>query len=81
MDKPIIRFCEPFEIFVISVEENKEKMSYIKEINMTETQLLEKYEIDYDSFIKNNVRDEKGYPENLKTKKDVHIFLLDYINN
>lgn len=81
MDKPIIRFYEPFEIVVIFIENNKEIMSYLFEKNISESQMLEKYDIDYDSFIKNNIRDEEGYPENLKTKRDVEIFLLDYINN
>lgn len=56
-------------------------MTYLKEKNMSQSQMLEKYNIDYDSFIKNNIRDEEGYPENLQTKRDVEIFLLDYINN
>lgn len=83
MDKPIIRFCEPYEIFVICVKENKEIMSYLHNVektkNMTENKMLEKYNIDYDSFFRNNIRDEQGYPENLKTYTDVHLFLLNYI--
>jgi len=42
--------------------------------------LLEKYDIDYNSFFRSNIRDENGYPENLVDKNDVHIFLLDWIN-
>jgi hypothetical protein len=32
-------------------------------------------------FVISNIRDEKGLPENLKSNHDVHVFLLDYINN
>jgi len=78
--KPIITFCEPFEILAISVKGNKETMSYLKETNITENQMLEKYDIDYDSFFRSNIRDEKGSPENIKSKNDIHVFLLDYIN-
>ncbi len=74
-EKPIIIFYEPFEIMI------KETTTYLKEINMTESELLVKYDIDYDSFLDSNIRDEKGLPEILKSKKDIHFFLLDYINN
>ena len=81
MDKPTITFCEPFEIFVLFIKDNKEIMSYLKESNITENQMLDKYNIDYNSFFTSNIRDEKGIPENLISKNDVHVFLLDYINN
>lgn len=78
MDKPIIRFYEPYEIVVLV---NNEIMSYLDEPQITENQMLEKYNIDYDSFYKSDVRDEKGLPEIIKSKKDIHTILLNYINN
>jgi hypothetical protein len=48
---------------------------------MTEIELLLKYDIDYDSFFQSNIRDEKGIPELLISKDDVHEFILDYINH
>ena len=45
---------------------------------ITENDLLAKYDIDYDSFYRSNIRDEKGFPENLQSKHDIHIFLLNY---
>jgi hypothetical protein len=74
MNKPIITFYEPFEILI------KQTEKYLQETKMTENELLEKYDIDYDSFFSNNIRDEKGLPEILNSKHDIHIFLLDYIN-
>jgi hypothetical protein len=74
MNKPIIVFYEPYEIMI---KENK----MFNETNMTESELLEKYDIDYDSFFHSNIRDEKGMPEILTSKIDVHMFLLDYMNN
>ena len=74
MNKPIIVFYEPYEIMI---KENK----MFNETNMTESELLEKYDIDYDSFFHSNIRDEKGMPEILISKNDIHKFLLDYINN
>jgi len=75
MNKPIIVFYEPFEIMI------KDTNKMFNETNMTESEILEKYDIDYDSFFHSNIRDEKGVPEILILKKDVHIFLLDYMNN
>jgi len=48
---------------------------------MTQNELLAKYDINYESFFNSNIRDEEGYPELLQSKEDIHIFLLDYINN
>ena len=79
INKPLIIFCEPFEIFI--QEHNNQIITYLQETKMTETELLLKYDIDYDSFFCSNIRDEKGLPEILKSKHDIHIFLLDYINN
>ena len=77
MDKPIIRFYEPYEIIVLA---NNEIMSYLDEPQITENQILEKYNIDYDSFYKSDIRDEKGLPEIIKSKCDIHSILLNYIN-
>ena len=78
MDKPVIVFYEPFEIVL---EINGKMLSYLNETQITENRLLEKYSIDYDSFLTNDIRDENGYPEILKSKSDIHKFILDYINN
>jgi len=75
MNKSIIVFYEPFEIMI------KETNKILNETNITESELLEKYDIDYDSFFYSNIRDEKGVPEILISKNDVHMFLLDYTNN
>jgi hypothetical protein len=77
MVKLIIRFYEPFEIVVIV---NNEIMSYLDEPQITESQMLEKYNIDYDSFYKSDIRNEKGLPEIIKSKSDIHSILLNYIN-
>lgn len=73
--KPIIIFYEPFEIMI------KDTTIYLLENKMTERELLEKYDIDYDSFYNSNIRDNKGISEVLKNKNDVHLFLLSYIND
>jgi hypothetical protein len=77
MVKQIIRFYEPYEIIVLA---NNEIMSYLDELQITENQMLEKYNIDYDSFYKSDIRDEKGLPEIIKLKSDIHVILLNYIN-
>jgi hypothetical protein len=77
MNKPIIIFYEPFEIIV---KENNEIISYLDEIKITEHQLLEKYDIDYKSFMTNDIRNENGLPEKFESNNDIHKFLLDYIN-
>lgn len=73
--KPIIIFYEPFEIMI------KDTTKYLQETKMTHNELLANYDIDYESFFCSNIRDVKGYPKLLQSKKDIHIFLLDYINN
>jgi hypothetical protein len=73
--KPIIIFYEPFEIMI------KNTTKYLEETKMTLNELLAKYDIDYESFFNSNIRDNKGYPEILSSKEDIHNFLLDYINN
>ena len=77
MIKPIIRFYEPYEIVVLV---NNEIMSYLDEPQITENQMLEKYNIDYDSFYKSDIRDVKGLPEIISSKNDIHSILLNYIN-
>jgi len=77
MVKPIIRFYEPYEIIVLV---NNEIMSYLDEPQITENQMLEKYNIDYDSFYKSDIRDEKGLPEIISSKSDIHSILLNYLN-
>ena len=77
MNKLIIRFYEPFEIVVLV---NNEIMSYLDEPKITENQMLEKYNIDYDSFYKSDIRDEKGLPEIIISNNDIHKILLNYIN-
>ena len=77
MVKPIIRFYEPYEIVVFV---NNEILSYLDEPKITENQMLEKYNIDYDSFFKSDIRDEKGLPEIISSKSDIHSILLNYIN-
>lgn len=72
--KPTIVFYEPYEIMI------KETTKYLQETNLTESDLLAKYDIDYNSFFSSDIRDEKGFPENLTSNHDVHLFLLDYIN-
>jgi len=74
MNKPIITFYEPYEIMI------KQTDKYLQETKITKHELLQKYDIDYDSFFQGNIRDEKGGPELLRTKDDVHIFLLNYIH-
>jgi hypothetical protein len=77
MNKPKITFYEPYEIIV---EENGIMTSYLDEIKITEIELLEKYNIDYKSFLTSNIYNEKGNLEKFKSNEDVHKFLLDYIN-
>ncbi len=77
MVKPIIRFYEPYEIVVFV---NNEILSYLDEPKITENQMLEKYNIDYDSFYKSDIRDEKGLSKFISSKNDIHSILLNYIN-
>ena len=77
MNKPIIIFYEPFEIIV---EKNGEMISYLDELKITESELLEKYDIDYKSFFTKDIRDKNGCPEHFESNDDIHKFLLDYIN-
>ena len=77
MNKPTITFYEPFEVVV---EQNGEIISYLDELKMTESELLEKYEIDYKSFMTKDIRDKYGKPEQFESNDDIHKFLLDYIN-
>ncbi len=73
--KPTIIFYEPSEIMIT------ETTTYLQETKITKSELLEKYDIDYDSFLYCNIRDEKGLPEILKSQDDIHEFILKYISN
>ena len=53
MDKPVIVFYSPFEIVL---EINGKMLSYLNETQITENRLLEKYSIDYDSFLTNDIK-------------------------
>jgi hypothetical protein len=63
MNKPIIIFYEPFEI-----------ISYLDELKITESELLEKYDIDYKSFMTKNIRDKYGKPEKFESNDNIHNF-------
>ena len=71
MNKPTITFYEPFEIIV---KQDGQIISYLDDSKMTESELLEKYSIDYNSFIEN------GLPKHFEPNCDIHAILLDYIN-
>ena len=77
MNKPTITFYEPYEVII---KENGKIISYLDEVKMTEEELLEKYNIDYNSFLTSDVRDGRGLPEIFESNEDIHKFLLDYIN-
>lgn len=72
-----IVFYEPNEIMLI---ENS-KIAHLQKTKMTESELLLKYDIDYDSFYRNKICHEKRGVINLKSAREVHIFLLDYMND
>ena len=76
-NKPKIVFYFPFEIMLV---ENS-KIAHLQKTKMSENKLLREYHIDYDSFYKNKICDKKGDVIILKSTQDVHIFLLDYMNN
>jgi hypothetical protein len=72
MNKPIIIFYESFEIIV---KENNEIISYLDEIKITERELLEKYDIDYKSFMTNDIRNENGLPEKFRATRILSVDL------
>lgn len=74
--KPTITFYEPYEIIV---DKEGEIISYLDEFMLTENELLEKYNINYDSFMTNDTRDEKGTPIKLDSLSKIHLFILRYL--
>ncbi len=76
MNKSMITFYEPFEFIV---KYNGQIVSYLDDSQMTESELLEKYAIDYNSFLTKDIRDENGLPRRLKSVLDIHSLILDYI--
>lgn len=76
MNKSTITFYEPFEFIV---KYNGQIVSYLDDSQMTESELLEKYAVDYNSFLTKDIRDENGLPRRLKSALDIHSLILDYI--
>ena len=76
MDKPIITFYEPFE-FIVKCD--GQIVSYLDDSQMTESELLEKYAVDYNSFLTKDIRDENGLPMRLESPRHIHALILDYI--
>ena len=74
--KPKIVFYFPFEIMVV---ENS-KIAYLQQTKTTENELLQKYDIDYDSFYKNKIYNKYLGEISLKSTHEVHNFLLNYMN-
>jgi len=76
MSKSTITFYEPFEIIV---ECDGQIVSYLDDSQMTESELLEKYAVDYNSFFTKDIRDENGLPMRLESTAHIHTLILDYI--
>lgn len=76
MNKSTITFYEPFEIIV---KYDGQIVSYLDDSQMTESELLEKYVVDYNSFLTKDIRDENGLPRRLESVLDIHSLILDYI--
>ncbi len=76
MNKSMITFYEPFEFIV---KYNGQIVSYLDDSQMTESELLEKYAVDYNSFLTKDIRDENGLPRRLESILDIHALILDYI--
>ena len=76
MNKSTITFYEPFEFIV---KYNGQIVSYLDDSQMTESELLEKYAVDYNSFLTKDIRDENGLPRRLESTLDIHSLILDYI--
>jgi hypothetical protein len=74
--KPKIVFYFPFEIMVV---ENS-KIACLQQTNITENELLQKYDIDYDSFYKNKIYNKYLGEISLKSTHEVHNFLLNYMH-
>ena len=76
MNKSTITFYEPFEFIV---KYDGQIVSYLDDSQMTESELLEKYAVDYNSFLTKYIRDENGLPMRLESVLDIHALILDYI--
>jgi hypothetical protein len=75
-NKPKIVFYFPFEIMLV---ENS-KIAHLEQTNITENELLQKYDIDYNSFYKNDIYNKYFGVIKLKSANEVHTFLLNYMN-
>lgn len=76
MNKSTITFYEPFE-FIVKCD--GQIVSYLDDSQMTESELLEKYDVDYNSFITKDIRDENGLQRRLESTTHIHALILDYI--
>ncbi len=78
MTKPTITFYEPLEMVV---EKNGKIVSYLDDIIHSEKELLEKYNINYESFYTKDIRDEKGVAIKFQSSNTHHIhdFILEYL--
>jgi len=78
--KPIIVFYEPGEVMVNIDDKDTYLHRYEKNNKITLDKLLDKYDIDYDSFYRSYHYDENEQ-KILDTEKDVQEYIIDYINN
>ena len=76
-NKPKIVFYFPFEIMLV---ENS-KIAHLEQTKITENEILQKYDIDYNSFYKNDINNKHLGVIKLKSVDEVNAFLLDYMNN
>ena len=76
-NKPKIVFYFPFEIMLV---ENS-KIAHLEQTKITENELLQKYDIDYNSFYKNDINNKHLGVIKLKSVNEVNTFILDYMNN
>lgn len=76
MNKSTITFYEPFEFIV---KYDGQIVSYLDDSQMTESELLEKYAIDYNSFLTKDIRNENGLSMCFESILDIHALILDYI--
>ena len=84
MNKPTIFFCDPAEIFVKISNETVGYFDYYQKGKLTTAELLEKYDIDYASFIGNYCFYKSYIYENklidtCSSKHDVNMFLSSFI--
>lgn len=76
MSKSTITFYEPFE-FIVKCD--GQIVSYLDDSQMTESELLEKYAVDYNSFLTKDIRDDNGLPRRIESTAHIHTLILDYI--